>query len=110
MPPRPAGEITGPRQVIGASSNAAGLLQLAGLIDAEDLSQARTVVGQVGGDPAAILVASGKLDRQLLDAARKCKSAIERGEMTESKSCVVLNYCYRAKCDYDVALEELGMR
>jgi len=90
--------------------NAAHILQQAGLINTQDMQQAKAVVDHVGGDIAAILVATGKLDRVMLDAARKCKSSMENGQMNLSQSCVVLNYCFRARCNYEAALEELGMR
>jgi hypothetical protein len=91
-------------------ADAATILKEAGLVNTQDLQQAKAVVDHVGGDIAAILVATGKLERNMLDAARKCKSAIEKKEMSLSQSCVLLNYCFRAKCAYEAALEELGMR
>lgn len=90
--------------------NAALILQQAGLINTQDLQQAKSVVDHVGGDIAAILVATGKVDRNMVDAARKCKSSMEKEQMSLSQSCVVLNYCFRARCDFEAALEELGMR
>jgi hypothetical protein len=66
------------------------------------------LTAEVGGDTAQILLATGKLEKWILDAANTCKYWIEQGALNIPNAIILLNYCIRARSGFDEAVQELG--
>jgi len=88
--------------------SAPGLLRQAGIIAPQDLEQVAKLTAEVGGDTGTILLATGKLEPSMLEAANTCKKWIERGNMNISQAVILLNYCFRARTNFKEAVAELG--
>jgi serine/threonine protein kinase len=88
--------------------SAPGLLRQAGILAPQDLDTIAKLTAEVGGDTASILLATGKLEPAMLDAANTCKKWIELGKMNISQAIILLNYCFRARSNFNEAMTELG--
>jgi hypothetical protein len=95
-----------PERQIGYS--ASDLLIEAGVISADDLSSADDIKGRLGGDAAAILVANGKIEFNVFDAANRCRSLIREGHLSSDHASILIKYCQRSKVDFEKAVADLG--
>jgi len=94
VPPRPTTEID--------------LLKAAKVITDADIEKATEVTSRLGGQVSAMLIADGKLDRSMLDVAKRCTTLINAAILDLGRAVILLNYSQRSRLDFDKAVEELG--
>jgi len=105
---KPRAPVSVSQAVTQIEISAPGLLRQAGIIAPQDLDTIAKLTAEVGGDTASILLATGKLEPSMLDAANTCKKWIELGKMNISQAIILLNYCFRARSNFNEAMTELG--
>lgn len=84
------------------------LLKAGKLVSEEDVEKVTEMASKFGGAPSAMLIAEGKVDRQLLDVAKRCAATIRSHKLDVGRAIILLNYAQRARLDFDKALDELG--
>jgi len=84
------------------------LLSYGGMIQEEDLLEARQFQQHNGGDLGRILVILGKIDNKTLLSAVKAQRLVELGEMKTDRAIYLLHYCQRMRADLEEAITELG--
>lgn len=93
-PPRPTTEID--------------LLKAAKVITDADIAKAQEITSRLGGQVSAMLIAEGKVDRSLLEVAKRCTTLINAAILDLGRAVILLNYSQRSRLDFDKAVEELG--
>lgn len=84
------------------------LLKAAKVITDLDIEKAREVTSRHGGQVSAMLIADGKLDRSLLEVAKRCTTLINAAMLDIGRAVILLNFAQRSRLDFDKAVEELG--
>ncbi|CAN5245558.1 hypothetical protein BH10CYA1_BH10CYA1_09330 [soil metagenome] len=84
------------------------LLKAAKVVTAADIAKAEEITSRLGGQVSAMLIADGKLDRSLLEVAKRCTTLINAGILDIGRAVILLNYSQRSRLDFDNAVEELG--
>lgn len=84
------------------------LLRAAKVITDADIAKAQEITSRLGGQVSAMLIAEGKLDRSLLEVAKRCTTLINAAILDLGRAVILLNYSQRSRLDFDKAVEELG--
>ncbi|MFN8553337.1 MAG: serine/threonine-protein kinase [Candidatus Obscuribacterales bacterium] len=84
------------------------LLKAAKVITDLDIEKAREITARHGGQVSAMLIADGKLDRSLLEVAKRCTTLINAAMLDIGRAVILLNFSQRSRLDFDKAVEELG--
>ena len=88
---------------------AAQILQQSGLITELDLANAETAAPKHGGDVGAALIASGKIDQLILEAAQRGQELTSKGSLRPDQIIIALHYCQRMRAKLDDALSDLNI-
>lgn len=83
------------------------LLASSGILNEEDLFNAREFQKANGGDLARILVLLGRVDNNTLLAAKTAQHLIELGELKQDRAIVLINHCRNTGMDFNDAAKEL---
>ncbi|HEY9730805.1 MAG TPA: protein kinase [Drouetiella sp.] len=86
------------------------LLQAAKVITESDVAKARDITARHGGQISAMLIADGKLDRSLLEVAKRCTALVNATTLDLGRAIILLNYSQRSRLDFDETVEELGWK
>lgn len=84
------------------------LLKQAKIVTDADVQNAIEITSRLGGVPSAMLIADGKLDRSLLEVAKRCAQLVNAAVIDVGRAVILLNYSQRSRLDFDQAAEELG--
>ncbi len=84
------------------------LLKAAKVITDADIAKAQEITSRLGGQVSAMLIADGKVDRSLLEVAKRCTTLINAAILDLGRAVILLNYSQRSRLDFDKAVEELG--
>ncbi|MBS1957142.1 MAG: protein kinase [Cyanobacteria bacterium SZAS-4] len=84
------------------------LLKAAKVITDADIAKAQEITARLGGQVSAMLIADGKVDRSLLEVAKRCTTLINAAILDLGRAVILLNYSQRSRLDFDKAVEELG--
>lgn len=84
------------------------LLKAANVITDADIAKAQEITSRLGGQVSAMLIADGKVDRSLLEVAKRCTTLINAAILDLGRAVILLNYSQRSRLDFDKAVEELG--
>ncbi len=84
------------------------LLRAAKVITDADIAKAQEITSRLGGQVSAMLIADGKVDRSLLEVAKRCTTLINAAILDLGRAVILLNYSQRSRLDFDKAVEELG--
>lgn len=84
------------------------LLLRAQILAERDYNQGVKLVSEVGGEIGAILLAQGKIDKLMWEAACQCRSLLEAKKIDDARAMIALCYCHRMRCPIDQAIEDLG--
>ncbi len=84
------------------------LLRAAKVVTDADIAKAQEITSRLGGQVSAMLIADGKLDRSLLEVAKRCTTLINAAILDLGRAVILLNYSQRSRLDFDKAVEELG--
>jgi serine/threonine-protein kinase len=105
-----AGQITATGDVPPAepAKLAADLLVRTKIVTAEQIQDASKIQVGLGGEITAILVAQGKLDYGLADAANKCRALILEGNLSYEHGLQLLLYCEKTKVSFEQAIKDLN--
>jgi serine/threonine protein kinase len=95
---------------VPTSTTELDLLQAAKVITENDVAKARDITARHGGQISAMLIADGKLDRALLDVARRCTALVNAATLDLGRAIILLNYSQRSRLDFDETVEELGWK
>lgn len=85
------------------------MLKDSGLITEADLNAAEMKAEQEGKDIREMLIANGKSDKLIVDAATKCVEYINAGKLRPEKAIIALHYCQRARAPIDQAFDDLSI-
>lgn len=88
---------------------AAQILQQSGLITESDLASAEGAASKHGGDVGAALIATGKVDQLILEAAQRGHELISKGSLRPDQIIIALHYCQRMRTKLDDALSDLNI-
>lgn len=105
-----AGEITATADVppTEPAKLAADLLIRTKIVTAQQVQDASKIQVGLGGEITAILVAQGKLEYALADAANKCRTLILEGNLSFDHGLQMLQYCQNKNVSFEQAVQELG--
>jgi tRNA A-37 threonylcarbamoyl transferase component Bud32 len=97
-------------EVAGAQTaiNVQSLLRQSGAVAQVDIDQVMKLTAEVGGDVGKILVATGKVDPLVHDAAVKCKKLIDKNYCNLSQAVILLGFCLRKQVSFEDGSRELG--
>jgi hypothetical protein len=84
------------------------LLKVAQVITDSDVAKAAEITSRLGGQLSAMLIADGKIERSLLEVAKRCTSLVNANVLDLGRAIILLNYSQRVRLDFDQAVEELG--
>jgi hypothetical protein len=84
------------------------LLKQAGIVTEQDIQLSVLSWLQSQGNLGNILVSSGKIDNNTLEAAATCLPLIEQNLMKAEQAIIALHYCTRSRVTFDEALSEMG--
>lgn len=84
------------------------LLKGAGLVSDEDLKTSAAITNGQIVDMAQCLYDSAKIDRQILDSARRCQRMISQGVLHCEQAVTLLTYCCKSRVNVSQALQELA--
>lgn len=84
------------------------LLKAAKVISDADIAKAQEITQRLGGQVSAMLIADGKLDRSLLEVAKRCTALMNAAMLDIGRAVILLNFSQRSRLDFDKAVEELG--
>jgi serine/threonine protein kinase len=87
---------------------AADLLLRTKIVTIEQMQEASKIQAGLGGEITSILVAQGKLDYTLADAANKCRALILEGNLSYDHGLQMLEYCEKTHMPFEQAVKELG--
>lgn len=119
--------VSGPQaasEILGASTLAVGtvsnpqvfkafhwevlkLLNTAEILTEEDLNNARDFQNLNGGDLGRILVLLGRINNEILMAAKNAQRLIHLGQMKQDRAITVLQHCQKTGLDFDEAVKAL---
>jgi len=85
------------------------LLKDSGIITENDMNAAENKADKEGKDVGEMLIASGKSDNLMLDAATKCVELINIGKIRNDQAIIALNYCSRARSPIEQVFDELSI-
>jgi hypothetical protein len=88
---------------------AAVILQQAGFVNEQDIAKAEATSAKVGGTVGDALIASGKVDKLLLESAQKCHVFVNKGSMRSDQAIIALHYCSRMRAPLEDALTDLSI-
>ncbi|MDZ4834283.1 MAG: serine/threonine-protein kinase [Candidatus Melainabacteria bacterium] len=84
------------------------LLNLAEILSEEDLNNARDFQNLNGGDLGRILVLLGRINNEILMAAKNAQRLIQLGQIKQDSAITVLKHCQSTGLDFDDALKALA--
>ena len=93
----------------GAARATATMLKDSGIITEADLNAAEMKAEREGKDISETLIAMGKTDKLMVDAATQCVEYVSLGKIRPDQAIIALNYCMRARAPIDQAFEELSI-
>jgi hypothetical protein len=104
------GELRSRNNAAAESSRAAiTLLKDSGLLTEADVTAAESASLAQNKDVGEVLIAGGKTDKLILDAAIKCTALISDAKIRSDQAIIALHYCVRARAPIEQAFEDLSI-
>jgi hypothetical protein len=93
----------------GAARATATMLKDSGIITEADLNAAEMKAEKEGKDIGETLIAMGKTEKLMIDAAATCVEYVNIGKIRPDQAIIALNYCLRARAPIDQAFDDLSI-